>query len=149
MNQFHPDRHHSLASSASSNDDDDEEVRSQMATMATDVTRAYSVLEEPLSRSLHLLELGGEAISETDRSIVNNNLLMKIMMVREEVDSASTDEELRPILQSCREEQDELCEKLAASFQKDRMVDAKYLTAELQYWKRVEETIIEKMKSVD
>ena len=83
------------------------------------------------------------------KSIVNNNLLMKIVMVREEVDNASTDEELRPILQSCREEQDEICEKLAVSFRKERMEDAKYLTAELQYWKRVEETIIEKMQSVD
>ncbi len=68
MSKFHPDRHHALASAASpSSNNNEEEVRSQMATMATDVTRAYSVLEDPLSRSLHLLELGGEAISESDR----------------------------------------------------------------------------------
>ena len=68
MTKFHPDRHHASTSSTSlSSEKEQEEVRSQMATMATDVTRAYSVLEDPLSRSLHLLELGGEAISESDR----------------------------------------------------------------------------------
>ena len=74
---------------------------------------------------------------------------MTIITVREEVDSASADSELRPILQSCREPQDEICEKLSVAYSKGRMKDAKYLTAELQYWKRVEETIIEKMHSVE
>ena len=178
MTKFHPDRHHASTSSTSLSSEKEQEVRSHMATMATDVTRAYSILEDPLSRSLHLLELGGEAISESDRvrtrrsifisssltqlshillviastqnqSIVNNHLLVTIMTVREEVDSASTDSELRPILQSCREQQDEICEKLSVAYSKGRMKDAKYLTAELQYWKRVEETIIEKMHSVE
>ena len=49
-----------------------------MATMATDVTRAYSVLEDPLSRSLHLLELGGEAISESDR--VSSSFLIYVVI---------------------------------------------------------------------
>ena len=66
MTKFHPDRHHALATSSSS--DAKDAANSQSSTlMATDVTRAYSVLEDPLSRSLHLLELGGEAISETDK----------------------------------------------------------------------------------
>jgi hypothetical protein len=67
MTKFHPDRHHASTSSTSLSSEKEQEVRSQIATMATDVTRAYSVLEDPLSRSLHLLELGGEAISESDR----------------------------------------------------------------------------------
>lgn len=71
------------------------------------------------------------------------------MAIREEIDSTSSDSELRPILQCCREQQDEICEKLALSFSKGRMKDAKYLTAELQYWKRIEETIIDKMQSVE
>jgi len=103
-----------------------------------------------ISNAMMFVRCRGDCRLRTaQKSIVNNNLLMKIVMVREEVDNASTDEELRPILQSCREEQDEICEKLAVSFRKERMEDAKYLTAELQYWKRVEETIIEKMQSVD
>ncbi len=59
MSKFHPDRHHAVASST-------EGEKEQMTSMAADVTRAYSVVEDPLSRSLHLLELGGEAISESD-----------------------------------------------------------------------------------
>lgn len=71
------------------------------------------------------------------------------MTLRDEIDNATTDKELRPLLQCCRVERDELYEKLATSFREERMKDAKYLTAELQYWKRAEDTIIEKMKSVD
>ena len=91
----------------------------------------------------------GDCNNARKKSLVNNNLLVTIMTIREEVDSAATDNELRPILHCCREQQDEICEKLALSFRKGQMKDAKYLTAELQYWKRIEETIIEKMKSVE
>ena len=56
MKEFHPDRH---ASSA-------EEEKAHTASMATDVTRAYSVIGDPLSRALHLLELRGAAIGESD-----------------------------------------------------------------------------------
>lgn len=56
MTKFHPDRHTTSC----------EEVKSENASMATDVTRAYSVLEDPLSRALHLLELHGQAIGESD-----------------------------------------------------------------------------------
>ena len=34
--------------------------------MATDVTRAYSVVENPLLRALHLLDLWGSPIGEED-----------------------------------------------------------------------------------
>ena len=95
------------------------------------------------------LSLVGDCNYARKKSLVNNNLLVTIMAIREEVDSTSTDSELRPILHCCREQQDEICEKLALSFRKGQMKDAKYLTAELQYWKRIEETIIEKMICVE
>ena len=56
MTKFHPDRHTTSS----------EEVKSQKASMAADVTRAYSVIEDPLARALHLLELHGQTIGESD-----------------------------------------------------------------------------------
>mmetsp|Transcript_25145 Transcript_25145/g.53531 ORF Transcript_25145/g.53531 Transcript_25145/m.53531 type:complete len:170 (+) Transcript_25145:79-588(+) len=56
MTEFHPDRH---ASSA-------EEEKAHKTFMATNVTRAYSVIGDPLSRALHLLELHGAAIGESE-----------------------------------------------------------------------------------
>jgi len=56
MVEFHPDRH------ASS----DEEVKTEMAEKATDVTRAYNTIGDPLSRALYLLELHGASLEESD-----------------------------------------------------------------------------------
>lgn len=56
MKEFHPDKH---AASL-------EEEKSRMATKATEVTRAYSILEKPLSRAIHLLGLQGAPIEEAD-----------------------------------------------------------------------------------
>lgn len=84
------------------------------------------------------------------KSMVDNNLLMEIMEAREEVDNASTDEELRPLLQSCQKQQTELCKEIAKSFQEESIdLDAaKYQVAKLQYLNRIEETIMEKISSV-
>ena len=54
MMKSHPDRH--------VNDAD----KVEKAAEATHVTRAYDVLNNPLSRALHLLELKGAAIDESD-----------------------------------------------------------------------------------
>lgn len=139
MIKFHPDKH---ASSPR-----EEEARNA-SNMATNVTRAYGVIGDPLSRALHLLELHGSAIGESDNSIVDKSLLMEIMEAREEVEHASSDNELRPLLQSCKQQQSELCEGLAQSFRERRMEDAKEQTAKLQYWNRLEEAIREKITSV-
>lgn len=175
MSRVHPDRHTTAC----------EEVKSLNASIAADVTRAYNVLEDPLARALHLLELHGQGIGESDsvrmlcyvnrvnhryfspkhpivrtiftivsitvptQSIANNAFLMEIMEAREEVESASSDDELRPLLRSCQTRQSELCRDLEKSFGDDRVDDAKLQTAKLQYWKRIEETIMEKISSVE
>lgn len=56
MTKFHPDRHVSSP----------EEEKAHNASIATNVTRAYGVIGDPLPRALHLLELHGSAIGESD-----------------------------------------------------------------------------------
>lgn len=70
------------------------------------------------------------------------------MEAREEIESATSDDKLRPLLQSCQKQQSELCQELAKAFREERIDDAKYLTAKLQYWKRIEETIMDKISVV-
>ncbi len=71
------------------------------------------------------------------------------MEAREEVENASSDKELRPLLQSCQTRQLDLCRDLENSFGANRVNDAKLQTAQLQYWKRIEEAIMEKISSVE
>ena len=73
---------------------------------------------------------------------------MEVMEIREEIEHASSDDELRPILKSCQEKQSDLCLELAEAFREERIDDAKALTATLQYWNRIEETILEKISEV-
>ena len=139
MKDLHPDRYATAT----------KEVSDEKASMATDVTRAYSVVGDPLLRALHLLELHGTPIEElNDQSIIDHALLFEVMEIREQIEDASSDEELRPILQSSLSKKDELIDQLAEAFQEGRIEDAKRTTAKLQYWARIEETIVGKMTSV-
>jgi len=143
MTRFHPDRHTTSS----------DEIKIQQALLATNVTRAYSVIEDPLARALHLLELDGHTIGgESDQSsvLMSNSFLMEIMEAREEVDHASTDAQLKPLLKACQIRQSELCQELEKSFNNDYNVDeAKLQTAQLQYWRRIEETILDKITSTE
>ena len=83
------------------------------------------------------------------KSLVDNDLLLEIMEAREEVDNASSDNELRPLLKQCQKQQSELCVELEQAFQEGRIDDAKYQAAKVQYLHRIEETIVEKITSVE
>lgn len=139
MKDLHPDKH------ATANKD----VVAQKAAMATDVTRAYGVIGDPLSRALHLLELHGSPIKESnDQSLVDHAFLFEIMEIREEIENASSDEEMRPILQSSVAKKGELIDQIAEAFREERIDDAKQLAVKLKYWVRIEEAVVDKMTCV-
>jgi hypothetical protein len=99
--------------------------------------------------ALHLLELHGHMIGESDQSVVSNAFLMEIMEAREEVEHASTDAQLKPLLKACQTRQSELCKELEKSFDDHSVDDAKLQTARLQYLRRIEDTILEKITSTE
>jgi DnaJ-domain-containing protein 1 len=70
------------------------------------------------------------------------------MEMREAIERASTDEQLKPLLQSCQSKQKEVIDELAVAFRENRVDDAKYLTASLQYWSKIEERIMEKITAI-
>lgn len=70
------------------------------------------------------------------------------MEMREAVEQASTDEQLKPLLQSCQSKQKEVIDALTIAFREKNVEDAKYLTASLQYWSKIEERIMDKITSI-
>ena len=82
------------------------------------------------------------------QSIINPSSLLHILEMREAVEHASTDEQLEPLLRSCQSKQREVIDELAAAFREKNVEDAKYLTATLQYWSKIEERILEKITAV-
>jgi DnaJ-domain-containing protein 1 len=76
-------------------------------------------------------------------------MLHEIMELREDIEQPNvTDEKLKPLLEECRQKQDRLCESLTKAFRENDVKEAKYLTACLQYWSKIEEKILEKITEV-
>jgi molecular chaperone HscB len=135
MNRHHPDK----ALSASSLED------SQFASL---VTRAYDVLKQPHQRACHLLKLLGKPMEETasGETLVGTDLLLNIMEIREQVDDCNCDDEcLQKLLDENEQRQRECIEQLTKAFALYDLDQALMLTAQLQYWNRIHETIRERM----
>ena len=143
MAQYHPDRHHSLS---------DPDELEKFHNISSSITRAYGVLADPHSRAEHLLELQGEPITENCGSLVASDdgmLLMQVMEIREEIDEADDDADiLRQLLVQNEERMGDTCTELADAFEVDNLDEARRLTARLQYWKRIEEKIVDKLSTV-
>lgn len=141
MNTAHPDRHTSKSP----------EDRQALEQQASAVTAAYQRLKTAHTRAAHLLELHGHAMEETrsGTNVVGGDFLMEIMELRESIQNMADDETLRAAMQENQKRLQVTCEDLAAAINAQDFEQARELTARLQYWNRVEETIREKMDSVD
>ena len=71
------------------------------------------------------------------------------MEAREEIEHASSDEELRPLLIILSRETNKTMQRVGKVISEKRIDDAKYQAAKLQYLNRIEETIMEKISSVE
>ena len=80
---------------------------------------------------------------------MGQDFLFQIMELQEMVDDASSDENLQSLYEETQRNSQETCEALGLAFENGDLVNAKRLTAILQYWNRTEETIIEKMNSTE
>ena len=149
MAQYHPDRYHSLHDPSSTSDHPPRSM-DELHELSSSITRAYDVLSDPHSRAEHLLELHDAAITENCSELVDMALLMEVMELREEIDEASDDVDiLRTLLGQNEERMEKVVKLLGEAFdgRKD-MEEARRLTAQLQYWKRIEEKIVDKLSTV-
>jgi molecular chaperone HscB len=140
MIDFHPDKH-SLKNS---------EEQDAFEKQASAVTRAYDTLKHPHTRATHLLEMLGHPMEDQAKGeLVGPGFLMEIMEVRESIDSTIGDNALRPLLLENQKRIEETSELLSRAFEQTSMEKALELTAQIQYFTRIDETIREKMKSLD
>ena len=149
MAQYHPDRYHSLNDPSSTSDNSPKSM-DELHELSSSITRAYDVLSDPHSRAEHLLELNDAAITENCSELVDMSLLMEVMELREEIDEASDDADiLRTLLGQNEERMERVVKLLGEAFDwRGDMEEARRLTAQLQYWKRIEEKIVDKLSTV-
>jgi len=127
-----------------------EEERELKHTEASDITRAYGVIRDPLDRAVHLLELAGIPFDETSSGdLVGMEFLMQIMEIREDVEAASSDEDLQKLLDANKNRIVTTIGELQKSFEEPNFEEAVRQTACLRYWNRAEETVREKMSEIN
>ncbi|GAX28909.1 molecular chaperone HscB [Fistulifera solaris] len=133
MAQHHPDRSFGVS--------DD---------MASLITRSYDTLRYKHRRAMHLMELLGQAVDESSSGdLVGPEFLLEMMEAREEIERVVEDDQLRPLLDDNRRRMEDLAVELDQAVQNNDLETAKRLTARLQYLNRLEETIREKMDTID
>ena len=149
MNELHPDKHSNNISGKSLDE------LQQIEDQASQVTQAYQILKYPHERAMHLLELVEHPMDETSNgNLVGGAFLMEMMELRESIDNlvvndtdgnCSNREKLQELILHIKDEITKLCEEFDNAFQEQNYQKAIELTAKLQYWNRIEETINEKL----
>jgi len=114
------------------------------------ITTAYQTIGKPHLRASHLLELGGNELSEDNQqNVLPMEFLMEIMEVREALSEIDADDEasgdrLRDMKENNDERVKEVIERLSVAFEGGDVDAARENTAILNYYHRIEEEIKEK-----
>ena len=157
MNEHHPDKQQQRPTS-----DDN------LLTAET-ITHAYQILKSPHTRALHWLELQGYPLGEdsgksndddisftNQQDLVGMEFLMEIMEWREAIEDAGSDQakleaigaETQVLQQSCEQALADLIDGTPMESDPATVQDARQLTAQLQYWQRLEKTLKEQLEVV-
>ena len=135
MEENHPDRHLSQKRKEQVNTTTDD----TLSPSATSITHAYTTLLNPYDRAVHMLGLLGRPLEESSMNPeAGMEFLVKIMELREVIESTTDDDQLMELLQENRSRIKDICVQLNEAF------DAH----ELQYWNRVDETLREKIEVI-
>lgn len=120
---------------------------------ASDVTNAYQTLHRPHVRAMHLLEILGYPMIEEDKpnveALANPEFLMEIMELRHEIDATENNDDLRLLFDANVQRTTKTCQALDVAIESHDIASAWKLTSELQYWNRIDETLRDKMDSLE
>jgi hypothetical protein len=71
---------------------------------------------------------------------------MNIMQIREEIENTPSQEKLKEFLDENEKAIANTCSYLSTAFSRINLEDARRYTAQLQYWNRIRETLVEKIE---
>jgi Fe-S protein assembly co-chaperone HscB len=145
MKDLHPDMQHQNRGDSLQNQREDA-VEAIQAMDPSIVTDAYYKLRRPHIRAMHLLELLGYPLQEVANEL-HEEFLLEIMELRHDIEAAATDAE--PLFDANLQRIAETCRMLHSALEAQNVDAAWKLTGELQYWNRIDETLREKMESLE
>lgn len=154
MKLLHPDVQNSESDSNRTDDPDD-------PTVAATITNAYNVLKRPHLRAMHLLKIMKNAPNDpgshnNDDDDISKHLsdpskdfLLEVMDIQELIHELDTDEDLKPYFDTNVQRIHETCERLQEAFETSNIIEFQNLAIKLKYWTRIDETLRNKMSSLE
>jgi molecular chaperone HscB len=152
MMDAHPDKRHPAATNdrTSLEADTDFGGHPALEELASLVTDAFDALQKPHTRALHLLEIHNRPLDESSSTdLVGAPFLMDVMERRETISETSDHVHLQSMWRENKRSIQATCRELTNAFAASDLDRALRLTARLQYWNRIEETLREKMDSLE
>ncbi|KAK9473325.1 uncharacterized protein V1510DRAFT_363491 [Dipodascopsis tothii] len=117
-----------------------DEDKAKFEDASAKLNKAYSTLSQPLSRALYLLEEQGFGVQEDDskRMTQDVELLAELYDVHEQVEEATTEEEIAQIKEENDERIADIQRDVSAAFDANDLDAAKLATIRLKYWVNVQ-----------
>jgi len=125
----HPDRH-------------PQESKTRAEATSARINEAYKVLQNPLLRAQYLLSLRGIDVAEDETAKVEDpELLMEVLDMREEIEAAEDEEDLRPLKEVNDAKIEASVKILEDAFRADDMDVATEEAVKLRYWINIKESL--------
>ncbi|GBC10673.1 hypothetical protein RclHR1_09810007 [Rhizophagus clarus] len=106
------------------------------------INKAYQVLRDPLSRAKYMLKLNNISISESE-SLQDQELLMEILDVREQLEEATNENNVKVIKNESEDKINNILAELSQAFSSNDFCMAKESTVKLQYWYNIRNATID------
>ena len=125
----HPDRHQG-------------ENKARAEGASARINEAYKTLQNPLLRAQYLLALKGVQVAEDETARVDDpDLLMEVLEMRETIEAAEEEEELKPLEKINNLKIAESEKLLEEAFKADDIASAKEEAIKLRYWINIKESL--------
>lgn len=110
---------------------------------------AYKILQDPVSRGEHILALqNANPLQEGAATLENEDLLMEIMMTREQVSEAESQVELDSVIAKNDKLWDEAVKEMGAALEQGNTALAQSKLVELTYWTKIKRAIEDKLEEI-
>lgn len=110
---------------------------------------AYKILRDPVTRGEHILALqNANPLEEGASTLENEDLLMAIMMTREQVSEAESKAELDSVIDKNDKLWDATLKEMATALEQGKTEVAQSKLVKLTYWNKIKQAIEDKLEEI-
>lgn len=107
------------------------------------LNKAYTTLQQPLSRAEYLLSINGIEMSSEGEKLTDSDVLMTVMEAREQIEEAQTESDLAEVKQEAKDLIAGELVRLAELFRSGEWQGAKVSAVKLRYWQNIQKAAMD------